>query len=220
MNNASLINQTSGTFEYYTPFDWVEPAREVLGYIDLDPASSLIANETVKAQRFFDMATDGLKQRWDADTIFMNHPFHRGEKACPSDRSKCRKKNCIPSRSKKKKTRGHHIDYDIPSNHDWINKFISEFEAGHFKSGICITFANTSETWFRKLLKYPQCFPEGRVHYRKPDGTVNKNVTKGSVLTYLGPDVARFYEVFSRYGDVKVAYDPTHSTSFPESRTR
>ena len=46
-NAATLINQTSGKVEYYTPADIVEAARRVMGSIDLDPASSPAANETV-----------------------------------------------------------------------------------------------------------------------------------------------------------------------------
>ncbi|EQB9038067.1 DNA N-6-adenine-methyltransferase [Vibrio cholerae] len=203
MNNANLINQSSGDTEYYTPLEWVEAARQVMGSIELDPASSHIANQTVKAERFFTIHDDGLKQDWKAETLWMNHPFHRGEKACPADRSKCKKKNCIPSRSKKKKTRGHHIDHDIPSNDHWISKLMSEYEKGHVKEAICITFANTSEIWFRKLLPHLQCFPNGRVHYRKPDGTICNSVTKGSVITYIGNNPQKFKEVFSRLGTVK-----------------
>ncbi|WP_136487848.1 hypothetical protein [Vibrio sp. H11] len=195
MNNAQRVNQTSGIFEYYTDKLWVDAAREVMGGIELDPASSLTANLIVMADRFYDEATNGLAQSWKAKSLWMNHPFHRGEKPCPTDRSKCAKKTC--------KTRGHHIDQAIPGNMDWINKLIDEYENGHVEQAICITFGSTSEAWFRKLLAYPQCFPNGRIQYYKPDGTLARGVTKGSVLTYLGPNVAMFDEVFSRYGTVK-----------------
>lgn len=206
MNNANLINQSSDIVEYYTPADIIEAARACMGSIDLDPASCVIANQTVKAARIFTLQDDGLAQTWDAATLFMNHPFHRGEKACPTDRSKCKKKKCKPSRSKKKTTRGHHIDRDIPSNLDWINKFIAEYEAGHFQEGICITFANTSETWFRKLLQFPQCMPDKRIQYRNPDGSVSDNVTKGSAITYLGPNLDRFAAAFRHIGTIRVTY--------------
>ncbi|MCP4867084.1 MAG: hypothetical protein GY897_24385 [Alteromonas sp.] len=197
MKNDQLINQSSGTFEYYTPEIWVNAAREVMGGIELDPASSLTANLVVMADHFFDEETNGLKQPWIAQSLWMNHPFHRGEKPCPTNRDKCKKKTC--------KTRGHHIDTPIPSNMDWVTKLISEYEAGNVKQAICISFASTSEGWFKKLLKYPQCFPNGRIQYYKPDGTLDNNVTKGSCLTYLGPDYLKFADVFKRYGTVKIA---------------
>ena len=197
-NNANLINQTSGKVEYYTPVEWLEAARSVLGSIELDPASCDTANQNVKAARFFSKNDNGLAQSWVANTLWMNHPFHRGEKACPTNRKKCKKKSC--------RDRGYHIDKDIPSNDDWISKLLTEFDAGNFKEAIIITFANTSEGWFKKLLDFPQCFPNKRVHYIKPDGTVDKNCTKGSVITYLGPNLDTFAAVFSEFGQIKVAY--------------
>lgn len=61
------------TAEWYTPDYIVEPARRVLGTIDLDPASSRQANRTVKAKKFFDAATDGLEQDWFGN-VFVNAP--------------------------------------------------------------------------------------------------------------------------------------------------
>jgi hypothetical protein len=80
---------------------------------------------------------------------------------------------------------------------------ISEFEKGNIKQACCITFAATSEAWFRPLLAYPQCFIHGRTNYYLPDGTKKKDVTKGSVVTYLGDNTERFKEVFSKIGTVK-----------------
>ena len=39
--------------EWYTPHKYIEAAREVLGEIDLDPASCAFANQVVKAKQFF-----------------------------------------------------------------------------------------------------------------------------------------------------------------------
>jgi len=53
MNNATLINQDSGKTEYGTPADIIWRARNTLGGIDLDPASSEFFNYNVGAVRFF-----------------------------------------------------------------------------------------------------------------------------------------------------------------------
>jgi len=74
MNNDQLINQDSGEFEYFTPIEIVNAAREVMGSIDLDPFSSSTANMEIKADLFFDM--DGLDHNWHGN-IWMNHPFSR-----------------------------------------------------------------------------------------------------------------------------------------------
>ena len=199
MTNAKLINQSSGKTEYYTPTEWTDAARKCLGFIELDPASSVVANQSVKAQRIYTIDQDGLSKPWKAKTLWMNHPFHRGERACPSDHSKCKKVTCVK--------RGHHITKDIPSNIDWIQKLICEYESGNVEEAICITFANTSEAFFRALLKYPQCMPNGRVQYRNPNGSISNSVTKGSAVTYLGSNLDRFIEAFKPLGTIKIAID-------------
>ena len=57
--------------DWYTPADYVEAAREVLGTIDLDPMSDTIANETIKADCFFVVEEDGLAQDWWG-RVFLN----------------------------------------------------------------------------------------------------------------------------------------------------
>lgn len=72
------INATSGCVDYYTPKPIIDAARKTMGSIDLDPASSLAANNVVRATRYFTKDDDGLTKRWDATAVYMNHPFGRG----------------------------------------------------------------------------------------------------------------------------------------------
>lgn len=89
-------------------------------------------------------------------------------------------------------------------NEAWIKKLCDSYEYGHVPEACCITYAATSEKWFRPLLAYPQCFLYPRTNYLLPDGSVKRGVTKGSVVTYLGDDLHRFVTAFHRLGVVKV----------------
>ena len=74
MNAARLVQQDSGQVEWYTPSPIIEAARAVMGDIDLDPASSEAANETVRAYRFYTRADDGLTQPFYG-RLWVNPPF-------------------------------------------------------------------------------------------------------------------------------------------------
>jgi phage N-6-adenine-methyltransferase len=75
---AGTVRGTEGTgeFERYTPPEYIEAARLVLGEIDLDPASCEVAQQTVRATEFFTAKTDGLKREWHG-RAWLNPPYHR-----------------------------------------------------------------------------------------------------------------------------------------------
>jgi hypothetical protein len=50
--------------EWFTPAEYLEKAREVMGAFDLDPASCEGANQTVKATKFYGADDNGLEQEW------------------------------------------------------------------------------------------------------------------------------------------------------------
>jgi phage N-6-adenine-methyltransferase len=72
-----IVHGTQGTGmdEWYTPEKYIESARKVLDGIELDPASSDIAQETVQAERYFTMNDNALAHEWKARSVFMNPPY-------------------------------------------------------------------------------------------------------------------------------------------------
>ena len=171
MENHQLILQDSGNFEYYTPKPIIEAARRVMGGIDLDPASSKVANRTIKARRFFSLDDpDEWRGPWAASSpgvrVWMNHPFNRSWNA------------------------------------DWIAKLLEEYEAGRVSQACCITWASTSETWFRPLYAGTMCLLTPRTGYILPNGEKKRGATKGSVVTYLGDNTAAFVREFSSLGKI------------------
>jgi hypothetical protein len=68
------VVNNSGNNEWYTPPNIIESARLVMGKIDLDPASSQIANNIVKADTFYDINSNGLQYSWHG-SVWMNPPY-------------------------------------------------------------------------------------------------------------------------------------------------
>lgn len=62
--------------EWYTPAQHIEAARAVLGTIDLDPASSDVAQTVVKAGTFFTADDDGLTREWHGN-VWLNPPYRQ-----------------------------------------------------------------------------------------------------------------------------------------------
>ena len=64
--------------EWYTPVHIIGKARQVMGGIDLDPATCEVAQGVVKAAVYYDKEIDGLNQQWFG-RVWLNPPRSRAQ---------------------------------------------------------------------------------------------------------------------------------------------
>jgi hypothetical protein len=188
--NALLSSRSN---EWYTPSIYVEAAREVMGGIDLDPASCELANRTVQATRYYTKEQNGLAQPLYG-RIWCNLPYGTSEKG--------------------KSNQG-----------IWIKRLVEEYERGTIEQAVILSNAATDTRWFHRLFVYPVCLTKGRINFytatHKTDTAFSKpekgQSTHGSAFTYLGPNTARFVEVFSQFGTIvqRIAGPPARPVTLP-----
>src|SRR5260221_1610734 len=69
---AALLSSESN--EWYTPAEYIEAARRLMGGIDIDPDSCDLANETVKADTIYHIQDSGLDHDWPG-SVWLKPPY-------------------------------------------------------------------------------------------------------------------------------------------------
>ncbi len=183
----SEYKHSSESTEYGTPFEFIEAARETMGGIDLDPASSVEFNQNiVMAKRIYTEKTNGLLRKWSG-RVWLNPPFG---KVMPDG---------SPSPDGKK---------GISSQSMWVDKCGKEWKRSRdVKEMVTLFNAATSQKWFAALWPWRhhvQCFPFRRLAFLDP---INFEPIQGnqyaSVIVHWGRTEKahlRFYDAFYELG--------------------
>ena len=206
------IKHSSATVEHYTPIWLVEKARYVLGEIDLDPASSPIANEAVKARRVFTAEQNALWQpEWKGRTFLnppgglvdgLGQPVIRGKKGQPgcTETGVCG----LPP--------GHAHENVTSSQVAFWRVITSNWQSGNipaaFFVGFSVELLQQAQSFVGpQPLDFVCCIPSQRIKFdRIVDGkrVVGRSPTHANILVLIGGERST-HELF-RYSLLEVGY--------------
>jgi len=92
VSSHQLINSSKSN-EYYTPLEFLDSAREVMGGVDLDPASCAEANANVRAETYYTIDEDGFSKPW-AGRVWMNPPYGKDEGESETNQARWVRRAC------------------------------------------------------------------------------------------------------------------------------
>jgi hypothetical protein len=177
--------------EWYTPSKYIEAAREVMGSIDLDPASCELANQTVRASKYYTEQENGLIKPWYG-RVWLNPPFSTTMKQF---------ENSWQGQS-------------VASM--FMKKLMEEYRKGNVTQAMLLAKADPKQNWFHRLWRYPICFAYDRVYFNRPVGNPCRHQF-GTCFIYLGSNEQKFIDVFCKFGTIAKAVDiPLQGIQTPE----
>lgn len=93
--------------------------------------------------------------------------------------------------------------YAQPLIGQFIDKLVSEIEAGRVKQAVLLTHNYTDTAWFHAAQAHAAliCFTRGRIKFLDPDGE-DCAPTQGQAFFYYGPRIDRFRREFVPFGFV------------------
>jgi phage N-6-adenine-methyltransferase len=85
MRALNALTATTGnrTDCWNTPQHVLADVYDFFPNLELDPCCNDKAVSNVIAQRYYDESDDGLSEPWNADTVFMNHPYSNSKEWIP-----------------------------------------------------------------------------------------------------------------------------------------
>lgn len=202
--------------EHGTPKDVISLSRQLLGRIDLDPASSARFNKLVGANKYYSTHINGFVRPWYGN-VLLNPPGG----TCDEKGKQVFRREGFPGyfyANGKPAKRGR------SSVTRWWFKLVTEYELDRVTSAVFVGFSlevlQRSQSFKGRgllptPLDFPCCFPSRRLQFLcDKDGKIvpGKSPTHASVLVYLPPKnlgsirtySGEFARVFSSLGQVKI----------------
>ena len=193
-----IPQHSSATQEHPTPADVVDAARDVLGRIDLDPATTRAFNTTVKACRVLsrnDDGVDGLVAPWWG-TVFLNPPggTFTARRKSASDPPVETSAADIAARERWQ-TNSRAVAW-------WRKLMREQARADGVTSAIFVGFtleilSSAQHIDWPSPMHFPFCVPSERLRFG------GEQPTHANVIVYTGENVEHFADIFGRFGLVK-----------------
>jgi site-specific DNA-methyltransferase (adenine-specific) len=195
---VSKVMFSSEETRYGTPIDLFRKIDEIFQF-NLDVCAE---DWNAKVDNFISPEMDGLITPWTVAGVparaWMNPPYGKREKACPVPYIKCKKKKC--------RTRGFHIDKDLPGIEDWVHRAVHQSS----ENGTLVSMlapARTDTDWFQTIWYRARliCFFRHRIKFDSPPGVDRKNTAVfPSVVAVFSEDELQdeHYEGMSEFGNV------------------
>jgi hypothetical protein len=189
-----IRNTFTEGIELITNADLVMSANELLGGIDLDPASSDFANKYVEAKNYYTPSDDGLNEQPWFDSVYLFPPSGTYFWDLKNQKWKL-------TRTSAKSLRSSHAVWFAKLYKSWL---LNEIEQGLF-------FTNCPDIirYDQKIFDFPVCILRvcPSLLRRKDDGVI-MHKTATSVLVYLQPKdrpgeaTQKFIDIYSSKGRV------------------
>ena len=205
-SQAMQLLVSKESVEWYTPSYIIEMAREVMGNIDLDPASHPIPQQWIQAKQYYQFDLTGFKPDPSWSTQVLKHRLKHLSLAQMLEQPQWTGRVWLNS--------------PFDSTTAWIRRLIHDYDLGGLEA-IALVNSNLGYKWFEDLWNaYPVCCARERIRFVKEDGTVGGEAKRGQTFVYLGPNVDRFAEVFSRIGRIILPGNPISPSATMRRRER